>query len=412
VDTPPRWRDGFDVPKSTFFARARRTIRRQLFSQSGLVAAAFFLVLLMRGIWVGDVRWPRSGTNLLTVDGFNGGARNVALSPDGERVAFGRVTGEVAVYAIDGRLLHSFAAHPDQIFGIAWSPDGRLLASTGADGTLKVWEAASGQLVTALVGAAMADWWAGLTFHPDGTRLIVKSDGSMVVWDLKTAQPVRTFHREGQKALWAALSPDGQRLAVVWSNNALSVLDLPTGQEVLTIADSGLLNRVVYSPDGRRLATGGWDGRVKLWDAATGEELMAFAGQDRGGPLAFSPDSRHLVTGTGQYKLTVMVWDTATGQLLDARSRPNGVRTKFDLPPFTRNVGAIYGVAFHDGGLRVASTKDQRVADVWEAATDEDFWLTIWADAGALFRYLLYSAVVLVAAVALTRSRRVAHPIT
>jgi WD40 repeat protein len=356
---------------------------------------------------------------LLTVDGFNGGVRNVALSPDGQRVAFGRIVpvrstnptiagyleaGEVAVYAADGRLLLSFAAHDARVLSVAWSPDGRLLATAGADGTLKVWEAASGKLVTTFAGAAPPEWWTGMMFHPDGNRLLVKNDGRIVVWDLNTAQPIHTFERDGQKADSAALSPDGQRLAVTWYKNVLTVLDLSTGQEVLEIPDNGLLTGVIYSPDGRRLATSNWDGSVKLWDAATGEELLAVgAGQDRGGPLAFSPDGRQLVTGGGQTKLTVQVWDTATGQRLDTRSRRVGVRFKLDLPPVLRNVGVVYGVAFHDGGLRVASSKDQRVAEVWEATTEEDAETVFLAGAGALLRYLLYTAVVLAGTMAVSR---------
>jgi WD40 repeat protein len=416
VDTPPRWRDGFAVPKGRVLARVLRAIRRSLFSKTGLAAVALFLAFLMWGSWVGDVRWPRPRANLLTVDGLNGGIHNVAFSPDGERVAFGRVvpvlsanprvrgyreTGEIAVYAIDGRLLHSFAAHADRIVSVAWSPDGRHLASTGADRTLKVWEAASGKLVTTLVGANPADWWAGLIFHPDGTRLIVKGDTSVVVWDLTTAQPIRTFNREGRRADSAALSPDGQRLAVAWYNSGLTVLDLSTGQEVLTIPDNGLLGRATFSPDGQRLATVGFDGRMKLWDAATGEELLAFDGRDVVGCLAFSPDGGRLVTGHAGRNLTVQVWDTATGRRLDTRSRRVGVSPKLDLPPYSSNVGAVYGVSFHDEGLRVASTRDQRVAEVWEATTEEDAETVFLA--GALLRYLLYTAVALAGAMAVSR---------
>src|SRR5207237_5039551 len=101
----------------------------------GVAATLLFFAMVAAGIWCGEIRWPRSTPNLLTVGGFNGGLHHVAFSPDGERVAFGRIievptphggvteAGEVALYAIDGRQLLAFAGDPTPIVSFAFRPD-------------------------------------------------------------------------------------------------------------------------------------------------------------------------------------------------------------------------------------------------------------------------------------------------
>jgi hypothetical protein len=81
-----------------------------------------------------------------------------------------------------------------------------------------------------------------------------------------------------------------------------------------------------------------------------------------------------------------------------------GVIFKLDFPPARRSEGAIYGLAFHEGGLRVASSKDQRTAEVWDATAEDDVGSTVRAGASALLCYMLYTAVVVVGAVLLVRA--------
>jgi WD40 repeat protein len=239
----------------------------------------------------------------------------------------------------------------------AWSPDGRRIATAG-DGAVQVWDAATGQKLTAAKGASAAfspdgqhlatagptapgtekrtsvvKWWDAATgeelrafgtqeleiillaITPDGRRVVaVDANGTVKVWDTATGAEARNFKVEC--SIWGrsfALSPDGNHLACRDSDHAtdqglVRVYDLSSGRQVQTMpGPASWITCLAYSPDGKRLAAGCADENVKLLDTATGQEVLTLTAHcDRVIGVAFSPDGRRLAAcGYG----AVTVWD-------------------------------------------------------------------------------------------------------
>jgi hypothetical protein len=234
---------------------------------------------------------------------------------------------------------------PGRVTDLAFSPDGRLIASaTAGDSSVTVWDTATGEDVLSLRHTQSVE---DVAFSPDGRR-IASASGDMTVrlWDAATGRAVRVLHGHTHFVNGVRFTPDGRQLVSVSLDGTIRTWDVATGREVRVLnAGAGPITEMALSPDGRRVATGHDHpaGIAKVWDLVTGRALLE-VGTRGVHTLAFSPDGRRLAICS--VSNGVVVHDAATGQeVLEARrggGRPSAP-TATGSPPPGRTEGSRSG---------------------------------------------------------------------
>src|SRR5713101_8283094 len=340
----------------------RRTVLVGLAGGGLTVAALGVSALLLRGK-------PQVQTRVITLplplpysyQGHTAAVSSVAWSPDGKHIASASADGTVQVWVATSRhILLTYQGHKDVVNSVAWSPDGKHIASASADGTVQVWDATSGHTLltynghtTAVTGDTNAV--SSVAWSPDGKRLAsASSDQTVQVWDATSGHTLLTYRGHTAAVSSVAWSPDGKRLASASSDTTVQVWDATSGHTLLTYkGHTAVVNSVAWSPDSTHLASASSDQTVRVWDASSGQTLLTYKGHTAVvNSVAWSPDGKRLASASSD--TTVQVWDATSGHtLLTYRGHTN----------------AVYSVAWSPpDGKRLASASVDKTVQVWDTS--------------------------------------------
>ena len=277
------------------------------------------------GVWLYDVATSRELMLLPSASAVN----SVAFSRDGMQLASGSVDGTVALWDIaTGQNTNTFEARrgkispiafsqketltaPRSVESVAFSPDGKLIASGRKDGTIVLLDIANGNATTI---EGHTDWVSSVAFSSQGVLASGSLDRTIKLWDVQTGTRTAIFEARSGNVFSVAFSPDGTKLASGLGDGTVVLWDIATENATTLEGHTDDVNSVSFSPDGTTLSSGSDDKTIRLWDIATHTNIATFEKHtDHVNSVSLSLDEdERLLLASGSLDGTVVLWDVAT----------------------------------------------------------------------------------------------------
>jgi len=281
----------------------------------------------------------------------------VAFSPDGTLLATGDAEGGLRIWQVaTGQLLWNFVGHVGWVWLVVFSADGQTLASCSSDKTIRLWDVNTGECRKVLVGHTSSIW--SVAFSPDSQTLASGGDEPIVrLWDVNTGE-CRNLSGHTLQILTVAFSLDGQ-IASGSSDGTIRLWNLNGECSSILVGHSDRVWSVAFGGD-NILASGSADATIRLWDINSGQCLKILSGHgdlspegdrftDRVRSVAFSPDTKMIVSGSDDR--TVRVWEISTGKCLQI---------------LQGHTNSVFSVVFNADGNTVASGSTDQTVRLWD----------------------------------------------
>ncbi|GAB1540530.1 hypothetical protein NUACC21_31990 [Scytonema sp. NUACC21] len=299
-----------------------------------------------------------------TLIGHSSMVHTVAISPDGQAIASGSHDNTVKLWQMStGKLVRTlgrwFSGHCNIVNAVAFSPDGRFLVSGSSDETIKLWDISTGKEVRTFSGHA--SWVNSVAFSPSPLNPSYKqgfgrmlasggADGTIRLWLASTPLEVRVFRGHTDSVWSIAFSPDGQLLVSGSADCSIKLWQVSTGREIFTFTrHSFFVNAVAFSPDGQLIASGCADSTIKLWHINTSKEITTFIGHSNSvWSVTFSPNGQLLASAS--WDNTIKIWQVSTGT---------------EIATLSGHTSYVRSVAFSPDGRTIVSGSDDDTIKLW-----------------------------------------------
>ena len=328
------------------------------FSPDGSKLATFAADRTVR-VWNMETRQLMANFTVSPASGEHRGV--VVFSPDGAILAIGETDGRLRLIAVGSYTDRAnFQAHPEGsgITALAFSADGKILASGSGflEGTIRLWDVASGAAVGQLVGHTA--WIPCLVLSPDGQTLASASaDQTIRLWELASRRCRATLRGHVHEVYAVAFSPDGQTLVSGCKDGSICLWDPnPKPKATGSLTLSGRIRRLEFSPDNQTFNTLNADGSISLWDTATAAQTLTHTALGTNNTsLAISPDSALLAAGRSSGHLGV--WHRVTQR---------------ELTNFLGHSAEVCHLQFRDQGRLLLSVGYDWNVKLWETTSGRE----------------------------------------